>query len=89
MSVSCLKYMRSKKHKVGHEWTPFCVIKDLWRFEDEIILYLFVCLFIYLLRILKESSSQKASLYIFSPETLARLFVYLKEVKPSPGHKMP
>ena len=48
--------------------------------EDEILLKFFS-------RILKNYTSRKASLYFFSPEKLARLFL-LKEVKPSPDCKM-
>ena len=57
-------------------------ISEIFRLEDsdEISLYVFS-------RILKNrSTSRKASLYFFSPELLAKIFI-LKEVKPSPEHK--
>ena len=61
-------------------------ISEIFRLEDNDEISLYVCFFFFS-RILKNrSTSRKASLYFFSPELLAKIFI-LKEVKPSPEHK--
>ena len=58
-------------------------ISEIFRLEDndEISLFFFFSFFLK-----KDRHLRKASLYFFSPELLAKLFI-LKEVKPSPEHK--
>ena len=58
-------------------------ISEIFRLEDNDE----ISLFFFFSRILKKDRHlRKASLYFFSPELLAKLFI-LKEVKPSPEHK--
>ena len=60
-------------------------ISEIFRLEDNDEISLFF--FFFFSRILKKDRHlRKASLYFFSPELLAKLFI-LKEVKPSPEHK--
>ena len=62
-------------------------ISEIFRLEDNDEISLFLLFFFFFSRILKKGRHlRKASLYFFSPELLAKLFI-LKEVKPSPEHK--